>query len=138
MAPRELALPLQSLPPMLHIVNQEPILAYSKGPRGLSVLARVSGIFTTATGSPGLRLRQRPSRYAIHAGRNLPDKELRYLRTVIVTAAIHWGFTSQLRTEVLTAPFNLPALGRRQWIYVLLIQFASTCVFAKQSLGLLY
>ena len=31
------------------------------------------------------------------AGRNLPDKEFRYLRTVIVTAAVYWGFNSKLR-----------------------------------------
>ena len=31
------------------------------------------------------------------AGQNLPDKEFRYLRTVIVTAAVHWGFSSKLR-----------------------------------------
>ncbi len=37
------------------------------------------------------------SRYAIRAGRNLPDKEFRYLRTVIVTAAVYWGFGSLLR-----------------------------------------
>ncbi len=30
------------------------------------------------------------------AGRNLPDKEFRYLRTVIVTAAVYWGFDSML------------------------------------------
>jgi hypothetical protein len=42
-------------------------------------------------------LRQSSDRYAIRAGRNLPDKEFRYLRTVIVTAAIHWGFNSKLR-----------------------------------------
>jgi hypothetical protein len=41
--------------------------------------------------------RQRPSRYAFRAGRNLPDKEFRYLRTVIVTAAVYWGFGSKLR-----------------------------------------
>ena len=29
--------------------------------------------------------------------RNLPDKEFRYLRTVIVTAAVYWGFISKLR-----------------------------------------
>ena len=28
---------------------------------------------------------------------NLPDKEFRYLRTVIVTAAVYWGFNSYLR-----------------------------------------
>jgi hypothetical protein len=42
-------------------------------------------------------LRQCSSRYAIHAGRNLPDKELRYLRTVIVTAAVYRGFGCELR-----------------------------------------
>jgi hypothetical protein len=41
-------------------------------------------------------LRQRPDRYAFRAGRNLPDKEFRYLRTVIVTAAVHRGFGSDL------------------------------------------
>ena len=42
-------------------------------------------------------LRQLPSRYAIRAGQNLPDKEFRYLRTVIVTAAVYWGLSSLLR-----------------------------------------
>ena len=37
------------------------------------------------------------SRYAIRAGQNLPDKEFRYLRTVIVTAAVYWGLSSVLR-----------------------------------------
>ena len=36
-------------------------------------------------------------RYTIRAGRNLPDKEFRYLRTVIVTAAVYRGFGSPLR-----------------------------------------
>jgi len=36
-------------------------------------------------------------RYAIRAGRNLPDKEFRYLRTVIVTAAVHRGFGRERR-----------------------------------------
>jgi hypothetical protein len=42
-------------------------------------------------------LRQCPNRYAFRAGRNLPDKEFRYLRTVIVTAAVYWGFGSKLQ-----------------------------------------
>jgi len=58
---------------------------------------RERGIFTTTTISPSLLLRQYANRYAFRAGRNLPDKELRYLRTVIVTAAIHRGFNSELR-----------------------------------------
>ena len=44
-----------------------------------------------------LSLRQCPNRYAFRAGWNLPDKEFRYLRTVIVTAAVYWGFNSELR-----------------------------------------
>ena len=38
-----------------------------------------------------------PPNYAFRAGRNLPDKEFRYLRTVIVTAAVYWGLDSGLR-----------------------------------------
>ena len=69
----------------------------SKGSRGLSVLPRVLGIFTENSISLSLWLRQCGSRYAIRAGRNLPDKEFRYLRTVIVTAAVYRGFGSKLR-----------------------------------------
>ena len=92
----------------------------SKGSRGLSVFSRVSGIFTAATVSLSHSLRQSPSRYAIRAGRNLPDKEFRYLRTVIVTAAVYRGFNSELRAEALTLPLNLPAPGRRQTLYIAL------------------
>ena len=53
---------------------------------------RVAGIFTGLSISLSLWPRQRGCRYAIHAGRNLPDKEFRYLRTVIVTAAVYRGF----------------------------------------------
>ncbi len=71
--------------------------SYSKGPRGLSVLLQVVGILTNHAISPSPRPRQRSNRYTIHARRNLPDKEFRYLRTVIVTAAVYWGFNSKLR-----------------------------------------
>ena len=73
------------------------MLNYSEGARGLSVPLRVIGIFTDTTISPSSRLRQCSDRYTIRAGRNLPDKEFRYLRTVIVTAAVYWGFNSKLR-----------------------------------------
>jgi hypothetical protein len=95
--PRCLATPLHSLPPILHIQFPIPMQSYSKGARGLSVPWRVSGIFTATTISPSSWLRQRPNRYTIRAGRNLPDKEFRYLRTVIVTAAVYWGFNSMRR-----------------------------------------
>ncbi len=73
------------------------MLNYSEGAWGLSVPLRESGIFTATTISPSSRLRQSGDRYTIRAGRNLPDKEFRYLRTVIVTAAVYWGFNSMLR-----------------------------------------
>jgi hypothetical protein len=96
LAPPILADQLQSLPPILYIHDQNPISSYSKGSRGLSVPLRVSGIFTAATVSPSPLPRQRPNCYTIRAGRNLPDKEFRYLRTVIVTAAVYRGFNLEL------------------------------------------
>ena len=95
--PSRLAPQLQGLPPILHIQNRKPMPSYSKGSRGLSVPLRVGSIFTATTISPRSSLRQFHSRYTIRAGRNLPDKEFRYLRTVIVTAAVYWGFDSMLR-----------------------------------------
>ncbi len=120
MTPPKLAPWLQSLPPILHKLIQKSMSSYSKGARGLSVQSREAGIFTCTTNSLSVSLRQRSTRYAIHARRNLPDKVLRYLRTVIVTAAVYWGFDSELRSEELTPPVNLPALGRRQTLYILL------------------
>ena len=107
----------------------------SKGAWGLFVLSRELGILTETAISPSAWSRQCPSRYAIRAGRNLPDKEFRYLRTVIVTAAVYRGFGSKRRACALTSPLNLPAPGRRQCIYGALCGLACTCVFAKQSLG---
>ena len=116
---RPLARPGQCLPPILHITYPKSMLSYSKGSRGLSVPLRVSGIFTGTTISPSSWPRQCPNRYTIRAGRNLPDKEFRYLRTVIVTAAVYWGFKSELHTAeaALTPPLNLPAPGRYQALY---------------------
>ena len=68
---------LHSLPPILSEMHRTPIPGCSKGSRGLSVQPRVLGIFTETAISPSPSLRQRPSRYAIRAGRNLPDKEFR-------------------------------------------------------------
>ncbi len=99
MTPPRLASKLHSLPPILYIIYQIPILGYSKAPWGLSVLSRVNSIFTVTSISPGVLLRQCPNRYAFRAGQNLPDKEFRYLRTVIVTAAVYWGLNSKLRPK---------------------------------------
>ncbi len=101
----------------------------SKASRGLFVRPRVTRIFTGNAISPSPSLRQSPSRYAIRAGRNLPDKEFRYLRTVIVTAGVHPRFSSRL------APFPL-TFGHWPGIspYTSSFDLAGTCVFGKQSL----
>ena len=58
LAPPHLAAWLQSLPPILHRLSQSPLPSYSKGSRGLSVLTRVSGVFTALTTSLSPSLRQ--------------------------------------------------------------------------------
>ncbi len=112
------------------MLNPNPMTGCSKAPRGLFALSRVTCIFTGTSISPSPSLRQRPDRYAIRAGRNLPDKEFRYLRTVIVTAAVYRGFDSELAPLLLTF---------RHWAgvspYMSAFALARTCVFAKQSPG---
>ena len=129
-ANRDLAAAPRSLPPMLHIRRPRSALSYSKGSRGLFVPLRVDGIFTATTISPSSRLRQRPDRYTIRAGRNLPDKEFRYLRTVIVTAAVYRGFNSELALLLLTFRHRAGVSP-----YTSSFDLAETCVFAKQSPG---
>ena len=68
--PQKLTPLLPRLPPILYMHYRSSVLSYSKALRGLSVLSRVMCIFTHTTISPGPLLRQRPSRYAIRAGRN--------------------------------------------------------------------
>ena len=119
-----------SVPSILCMQHRNPISGYSKAPWGLSVLSRVTGIFTGTTISPGGLLRQCPNRYAIRAGQNLPDKEFRYLRTVIVTAAVHWGFDSMLAHLLLTFQHRAGVSS-----YTSSFDLAQTCVFGKQLLG---
>ena len=104
MTPLKLASQLLRLPPILYIKYPTTVSSYSKAPWGLSVLSQVTSIFTSTTISPSILLRQCPNHYAIRAGQNLPDKEFRYLRTVIVTAAVHWGFGSKLRLSTNSSP----------------------------------
>ena len=100
MAPPNPRVRAQSLPPILRRWPHSSMKRYSKGARGLFVEWRAPGVFTGTTSSPGGLLRQFSDHYAIRAGRNLPDKEFRYLRTVIVTAAVHRGFSSKLHLAV--------------------------------------
>ena len=108
--------------------------SYSKAPRGLFVLVELGRVFTAIAISPSERSRQFLTRDAIRAGRNLPDKELRYHRTVIVTAAVHSGLYPRLLladlSEILTfehwagiSPYTSP------------YGLAETCVLVKQSVS---
>ena len=130
MTPIQLTSYLLSLPLILYIKYQNPISGYSKAPWGLSVLPRVTGIFTGTTISPGGQLRQCPDRYTFRAGRNLPDKEFRYLRTVIVTAAVYRGFNSKLALLLLTFRHRAGVTP-----YTSSFDLAESCVFVKQSPG---
>ena len=130
MTPRHPEGTLRSLPPMLGNKNFKSIPSCSKAPWGLFVLLQVDGIFTVIAISPGCSLRQFPNRYTFHAGQNLPDKEFRYLRTIIVIADVHWRFGDWLAPLPLTfqhwsgvTPYTSP------------YGFAESCVFVKQSLG---
>ena len=107
-----------------------PVSSWSKAPWGLSVLAQVTSIFTGTSISPDALSRQRSNHYAFRAGRNLPDKEFRYLRTVIVTAAVYWGFGSVLAHIPLTFQHRAGVSP-----YTSSFDLAQTCVFAKQLLG---
>ena len=75
-------------------------------------------------------MRQCPDRYTFRAGQNLPDKEFRYLRTVIVTAAVYRGFNSMLSHLLLTFRHRAGVSP-----YTSSFDLAETCVFAKQSPG---
>ena len=88
------------------------------------------GIFTDSAISPSLASRQSPNHYTIRAGRNLPDKEFRYLRTVIVTAAVHQGFDSRRKPFLLTF-WHWAGISP----YTSACALAETCVFVKQLLG---
>jgi hypothetical protein len=132
MTPSRLAPKLQSLPPILHMLQPGPMSSCSKAPRGLFVLLRTDGIFTVNALSPSSSSRQYPYHYTIRAGQNLPDKEFRYLRTVIVTAAVHRGFSSSREALPLTFRHRAGVSP-----YTSTFVLAETCVFGKQLHGLL-
>ena len=133
MPPSILAYRVHRLPPMLHMQAQIPMSSYSKGAQGLSVFLRVHGIFTATSISPSFWPRQCGDRYAIRAGRNLPDKDVRYLRTVIVTAAVSWRYNAslRLRSALLLTVQHRAGVS----LYTSSYDFAETCVFDKQLFG---
>ncbi len=113
-----------------HIKAQCSVSSYSKGSRGLSVLPRVHCIFTASSISLSLGWRQHAIITPFVRGRNLPDKEFRYLRTVIVTAAVYRASIKSFSLRI-TPSINLPAPGRRH-TYTSTFVFAQCCVFNKQ------
>ena len=121
-----------SLPPILRNLSRTSVPSCSEGSWGLSVPLRERCIFTASSISLSPWWRQWGSRYSIRAGRNLPAKEFRYLRTVIVTAAVYRGFGSCLRFR-LAVPLTF---RHRAGVssYTSSFELAEACVFGKQSL----
>ena len=72
-----------------------------------------------------------PKSLRYSCGSNLPDKEFRYLRTVIVTAAVHWGFGSKPLT--LTFPLT-SSTGQASALYVGFL-LTETCVLLNSRLA---
>ncbi len=119
------------LPPMLNKYSFNSISSCSKASRGLFVRLWLTSIFTRIAISPSPLLRQCSSCCAIRAGRNLPDKEFRYLRTIIVIAGVH------PRLDLGLAPLLL-TFGHWPGItpYTSSFELAGSYVFDKQSLEL--
>ena len=135
MTPYQLTPILLRLPPILYVIYRTSMSACSQSPWGLSVQSRVTCIFTGTSISPGPSLRQCPSRYTFRAGRNLPDKEFRYLRTVIVTAAVYWGFNSSLQID--SKPSSYPSSTAQESAPIRQISLLQAPVFVLNSrLGL--
>ena len=106
----------------------------SKALWGLFVLPLVGRIFTAISISPSSSSRQYGTRCTFRAGRQLSDKELRYLRTVIVTADVHRGFDCK-HTAKSGTPTHLTFRHRSGFSpYTASYEFARTCVFGKQSI----
>jgi len=89
----------------------------------------IARIFTGTGISLSPPWRQWGSRYTIHAGRNLPDKEFRYLWTVRVTAAVYWSFNQNQKDLHLTYQHRAGVRPNTSSF-----DFAESCVFSKQSL----
>ena len=139
----------QRLPPILRITDPIPTTAYSKAPRGLFVLPRVGRIFTASSISPSPSLRQRSSRYAIRAGRNLPDKEFRYLRhgcysTPEGVKAWSFRFCHALHVAVQIGPSHPPGAEvwrmasedstfRRTWPFLLIVRTRQIVTRSEES-----
>jgi hypothetical protein len=117
---------VRRLPPILRRKSQRPRTGYSKAPQGLSVPPREDRIVTVTATSPSSPSRQRSSRYAIHARRNLPDKVLRYHRHLCYLSEpavpVFTGMTSKAGSRrglrLLPEPLHLamevgPSLSRR-------------------------
>ena len=143
-APRPPKGTLQSLPPILRIIEPSPTAGYSKAPRGLFVLPRVGRIFTASSISPSPSLRQRSSRYAIRAGRNLPDKEFRYLRHSCYSTpkSLRRGHfcsatlcMSPCRSDHIILlegrsgvwPLRIPLLPEQEWSFLLIVRTPTDC-----------
>ncbi len=95
-------------------------------------LSQVTSIFTSTEFRRGHCRGQLPNHYAFRAGQNLPDKESRYLRTVMDCGPPFTG----VRCFILLflRSLNLPALGEASALSSS-FDLAETYVFVKKQLG---
>ena len=119
--------PASCVPSILCMQHRNPI-GYSKAPWGLFRLVAGNRHLHQYYNLPGGLLRQCPNHYAFHAGQNLPDKNFIPYRTVIVTAAVHWGFDSILAHLLLTFQHRAGVSS-----YTSSFDLAQTCVFLVNS-----
>jgi hypothetical protein len=120
----------QRLPPILRITDPIPTTAYSKAPRGLFVLPRVGRIFTASSISPSPSLRQRSSRYAIRAGRNLPDKEFRLMLLLRLGGRWRGHLCRTLHVAMQSGPYLHP-MSRVSGVWSLRIPISSVLDFRR-------
>lgn len=99
----------------------------------------IGRIFTAISFSPSTPSRQRPTRYVFRAGCLLSTEELRYLRTVMVTAAIHQYLSRKLVPTSRESPSSVIFW---HWadvsMYTSSYEFAHTYVLVKQSIEPFY
>ena len=93
----------------LHYKKQQTIKRYSQGVQGLPSNLHNMHLHNEFNFTRTI-LETWGSRYVIHAGRNSPDKEFRYLRTLRVKAAVNGIYTRSYRPLCV----HLPLPGRRQ------------------------
>ena len=131
--PQTLACLFHSLRPILRI----------SCPNSMEAIVKVHGPFVPSRNRhlhryylpPSSRLRQCPDHYTIRAGRNLPDKEFRYLRTSCSYGRRLLGLRAQTFEDKALPP-QRASTGRCRLAVCFIFLFRTAMCFAKHCLDL--